>query len=158
MKKKDKLRIKLTAREYIRNKGNLPMALKVTNNMKELAGNGYTVQASRWKNDPLFMEQVRKELERFDKSVISDVFVLSELFDIVKDNTAKNSDKVNALGLVAKMIGATREGQQQVNVVFADYMRDLASVKVIDSINVNDKTIVSYTASANTIDVSANVV
>lgn len=131
----------MVAREFLTNGLDLPKAIKKINSNKELQGNCYNVQASLWRKDERFWDALRSELAKFDKTVLNDNWVLSNLFDITSNNNVKASDKINAIALVAKVLKLTDDNSnKQVNVsVFADQLNQLKPAIDVKNTQVNDK-------------------
>ena len=117
-KRRDINKVKAVAKTYLNNGFNLPEALKDNNNGKELSGNGYNSQASDWRKDNGFKAIIEQELAKFPKGVINDVFCISELFDIIKGNTSKPSDKVNAIATLARILKLGNEQGNTTNITF----------------------------------------
>lgn len=118
MRKRDKNKVKRVSKEYVNNGFNMSQALKKVEDEEYINKEGYlTVKAHRWRISPEVVEEVKRELEKFDKSVINESFVYANLYKIVNDNVGKVSDRVNALGLIAKCISMFKDSSQNVTVI-----------------------------------------
>jgi len=127
-KPRDKNKVKQVVKIYANNGMNMMDALRKTGD--NLEPKALSVKATRWRNSIEIQEELKKELAKFDKSIANDIYCIANLVEIVNDNQVKTSDKVNTLNVLAKVIGASKEGQVQNTIVFADYMKQLEAIDV----------------------------
>ena len=128
-KRRDINKVKAVSKVYANNGLNMSQALRTVGDTLE--PKAMTVKASRWRNSIEIQEELKAELSKFDKTVANDIFCIANLIEIVNDSNSKTSDKVNALNVLAKVIGASKEGQQTVNIGFN--IQDLKTIpNIID--------------------------
>jgi len=114
-KRRDKNKIKQVAKIYTRNGLNMEQALKEVENGKEYKHPDYRrVKAYRWRIDEELQAEIRKEIAKFDKTLIDERYVLSCLYGIINDTESKASDKVNALSLMSKILALTKDNAQSI--------------------------------------------
>ena len=123
-KRRDINKVKAVSKVYANNGLNMSQALRTVGDTLE--PKAMTVKASRWRNSIEIQEELKAELSKFDKTVANDIFCIANLIEIVNDSSSKTSDKVNALNVLAKVIGASKEGQVNNNITF-----DISSLKTI---------------------------
>jgi hypothetical protein len=123
-KKRDINKVKAVAKIYANNGMNMMDALRKTGDNLEPVALG--VKACRWRNSIEIQEELKAELSKFDKSIANDIYCIANLIEIINDKENKPSDKVNALNVLAKVIGASKEGQVQNNITF-----DISSLRTI---------------------------
>jgi hypothetical protein len=140
-KKKDKNKVKQVAKVYINNGMDMTKALKAVGDTNLTEGSLYN-KSSRWRNSIEIQAELKNELSKFDKSIANDIFCIANLIEVINAKDTKTSDKVNALNVLAKVIGASKEGQQQTNIIFNDYMKDLQSVSVKSMPNTAQKVVI----------------
>jgi hypothetical protein len=130
-KRRDKNKVKLVAKAYIQNGADMVEALKYVEGDKTYDhANSIAVKASRWRFCPEMQAALKKELALFDKGIVNDIYVLANLYEIINDKMTKQSDRVNALSLVAKVLNIGRDQLPVTNIVFADVLKDLKTVNI----------------------------
>jgi hypothetical protein len=134
--RRDPLKIKRVAKAYIKT-NSVYKALQMIDNNQH-SNKVYRVKAARWMKDPNFLAEVKAELDKFDKSIVNDVFCLSNLFTIAEDSGAKHSDRINAIMGIAKILNLTREGTVTQQFVFNDVMAQLKQVKAVLDVPASD--------------------
>ena len=115
-KKRDKNKIKAVTKEYLRNGLNMTAALRKIEG-KSLPSS--KVKAHKWRNAEEVKREIQREVEKFDKKLITPEYVLFHLDSIIKDNGAKNSDKVQALALVGKYLSLFKEEAKIQNIAIS---------------------------------------
>jgi hypothetical protein len=140
-KRRDINKVKAVSKIYANNGMNMSKALRTVGDTLE--PKAMTVKASRWRNSIEIQEELKTELAKFDKTVANDIFCIANLIEIINDSNSKTSDKVNALNVLAKVIGASNEGATQVNIytdLLSDYKPrpDVVDVKSIPITVVNN--------------------
>lgn len=142
------------AREYVNNGFNLAKALKTVEHDKPYKHEHYIfVKAKRWRDDPKLLEEVKKVIAKFDKSIINENYVLANLYEITEDDSIKTSDRVAALTLIAKILALTKEGSQNV-AVFGDMtarLDDLLSKRIGNSQKAVNNAMLEESVDTNTI-------
>jgi len=153
-KRRDKNKVKQVAREYIKNGLNMTQALKtVENNKPYIHKNSINVKASRWRLDEELQAEIKREVAKWDKNLISREYIELELYRIINDNIAKHSDRVSALALLAKMRQLTGETAiANVNIVGTDKLKGIIEAQRTDNIAVspNSNNILPNTTQADT--------
>lgn len=133
--KRDKYKVRKIAQEYVRNGFNL----------NEVVGKHYNCSTSgsravmthKLKYSPEFIEEAKKAIAQFDKSLVSPEYVICKLYELIEDNSIKASDKVNALSLCSKILQMTADNQNTNNIILSglgDRLKTLKSVKSIPDI------------------------
>jgi len=127
--KRDRNKVRAIAKKYVRNGFNLSQAVKEQYPIRE--GVSLAVQTHRIRYSQEFIEEAKREIAKFDKSLVSPDYVILKLYELIEDNTIKASDKVNALGLVAKILQMTKEQGNTNNLaIFGDVLGELRAVSV----------------------------
>jgi len=127
--KRDINKVKQIAKKYVRNGLNLSQAVKEQYPIRE--GVSLAVQTHRIRYSQEFIEEAKREIAKFDKSLVSPDYVVLKLYELIEDNTIKASDKVNALGLCSKILGMAKETGNTNNLaIFGDVLGELKAVSV----------------------------
>ena len=126
-KRRDKYKLKQVAKEYVRNGFYLTDAFrKIENRDYKGKRTALSVKSHRWRHSKDFMEAVDKELQKFDKSLISPEFIMGKLYELVNDNQVKPADKVGCLALCCKIIGLAKDNQiANIQIVGQDKLKDI---------------------------------
>lgn len=142
--KRDKNKVKAVARVYVRNGFK-----SVTKALKEVEGDipykhsGWlAVKAHKLKFSPEYMEAVRQEIARFDKSIVNEAYVVGKLFELIEAKDIKPSDKTNALSLVAKILQLTKENTgNNTAILLGDITSELRKVITVKSMPTTEPTV-----------------
>jgi len=145
-KKRDINKVKAVAKEYLNNGMNMTKALKAVNDTGCTQGSLY-VKAHQWRLSPEIQAEIKAELALFDEKIADKVYCIANLFDIINTKDTKPADRINAVNVLAKLIGYTEQGNTT-NITF-----DLSALKTqlntVKSIPI-DTSIVSSNSSAYT--------
>jgi hypothetical protein len=152
-KRRNKDKVKQVAKIYVRNGFNMQEALKIVENDdykgRELVLNN---KAYEWRVGKDVVPVIEREIQKFDKSLISPEFVMGKLYDLINDDKVKNADKVACLALCSKIIGLTRDSQiNTIQVLGTDKLKGIIAQQRSDiAVSSNNDNILPNTSEAHT--------
>ena len=120
-KKRDINKVKAVAKIYANNGMNMSQALRTVGD--NLEPKAMTVKATRWRNSIEIQEELKAELAKFDPAIANDIYCIANYIEIANDSKNKVSDRIQALNGLAKVIGASKDGNTT-NITF-----DITSLK-----------------------------
>jgi hypothetical protein len=138
-KRRNKDKVKQVAKIYVRNGFNMQEALKIVENDdykgRELVLNN---KAYEWRVGKDVVPVIEREIQKFDKSLISPEFVMGKLYDLINDDKVKNADKVACLALCSKIIGLTRDAQiNTIQVLGTDKLKGIIEAQKVSNTEVS---------------------
>ena len=130
-KRRDKNKVKRFVKEYSKDL-NAHRAMGIVS--PDLSGVALNVKTGRWMKAEEVREQIRKELEAFDSSLINKDYVFMNLYKIISDVKTPKNVRVNAISVLSKCLNLSKETTINLtnNMISQDKLKELIGRRTKD--------------------------